>query len=45
MTALILLNGNMNLITLVEEKFVGVVKRLRNPGSNVSSSSTTYLVV
>lgn len=45
MPALILLNGNVNLITLVEEKFVGVVKRLRNPGSNVSSSSTTYLVV
>lgn len=44
MPALILLNGNMNLITLIE-KFVGVVKRLRNPGSNASSSSTTYLVV
>lgn len=42
MPALILLNGNMN---LVEENFVRVVKRLKNPGSNVSSISTTYLVV
>lgn len=42
MPSLILLIGNKNLIAPVQGKFVGVVKRLRDPGSCASSSSAIY---